>query len=61
MLDLAGIFRPDIRGFKDLLPLYERPVILDDTRIRRLLVEIRLTPYEEGIRRTFLWLETAAV
>jgi len=60
MLDLAGLFRPDIRGFRDLLPLYERPVILDDTRIRRLLAEIHLTPYEEGIRRTFLWLETTA-
>jgi nucleoside-diphosphate-sugar epimerase len=60
MLNLAGLFRPDIRAFKDLLPLYERPVILDDTRIRRLLAEIRLTPYEEGIRRTFLWLETTA-
>jgi nucleoside-diphosphate-sugar epimerase len=59
MVALAGLFRPELREFKDLLPLYERPVILDDTRIRRLLAEIRVTPYEEGIRRTFLWLETA--
>jgi nucleoside-diphosphate-sugar epimerase len=60
MVALAGLFRPDIREFKDLLPLYERPVILDVTRIRKLLAEIRNTPYEEGIRRTFAWLDRAA-
>jgi hypothetical protein len=27
---------------------------------RKLLVEIRNTPYEEGIRRTFAWLDKPA-
>ncbi|MGD8867250.1 MAG: NAD(P)H-binding protein [Gemmatimonadales bacterium] len=53
MLSLAGIFSSEIRAFRDVLPLYERPVILDTTAIRGLLGEVHVTPYEEGIRRTF--------
>lgn len=52
MLALAGIFSSEIRAFRDVLPLYERPVILDTTAIRGLLGKVRITPYEEGIRRT---------
>lgn len=52
MLLLAGIFRSDARAFRDVLPLYERPAILDTTAIRELLDEVRVTPYEEAIRRT---------
>ncbi len=58
MLTLAGLFSREIRGFKDVLPLYERPVILDTARIRGLLGhEPRVTPYEEGLQQTFAWLE----
>lgn len=32
--------------------LWTTPVILDDTRLRHLLPELRKTPYEEGIRLT---------
>ena len=52
MLLLAGIFRSDARAFKDVLPLYERPAILDTMAIRNLLGEIQVTPYEEAIPRT---------
>jgi len=52
MVLLAGLFNSDIRAFRDVLPLYERPAILDTTAIRELLGEIRHTPYEEAIRRT---------
>ncbi|MGD8700549.1 MAG: NAD(P)H-binding protein [Gemmatimonadales bacterium] len=52
MLWLAGIFNSDARAFRDVLPLYERPAILDTEAIRQLLDEIRVTPYEEGLRRT---------
>lgn len=52
LLALAGFFSSEIRAFRDVLPLYERPVILDTTAIRGLLGEVHDTPYEEGIRRT---------
>ncbi len=40
------------RAFRDVSPLYERPAILDTTAIHALLGAIRVTPYEEAIRRT---------
>jgi nucleoside-diphosphate-sugar epimerase len=52
MLRLAGIFIPDARAFRDVLPLYERPAILDTTAISELIGRPEITPYEEGIRRT---------
>jgi nucleoside-diphosphate-sugar epimerase len=52
MLLLAGIFDSDARAFRDVLPLYERPAILDTTAIREMLGEIDVTPYEEAITRT---------
>ena len=55
MLTLAGLFNREIRAFKDVLPLYEHPAILDTSRIRGLLGEIRTTTYEEAIRATFAW------
>ncbi len=58
MLELAALFNRQIRGFRDVFPLYERPVILDTTRIRDLLGELQLTSYEAGIRQTFDWMES---
>lgn len=52
MLVLAGLFNREIRAFKRVFPLYDRPVILDTRRIGELLGDLRLTPYAEGVRRT---------
>lgn len=52
MLALAGLFNREIRAFKKVIALYDRPVILDSTRIQALLGELQLTPYAEGLRRT---------
>jgi nucleoside-diphosphate-sugar epimerase len=60
MLTLAGPFSREMRAVKDILPLYERPLILDTTRFRGLVEDSGTTPYEEAIRRTFAWLEGAA-
>ncbi|NIR45054.1 MAG: NAD(P)H-binding protein [Gemmatimonadetes bacterium] len=57
MLELAALFNRQIRGFRDVFPLYERPLILDTTRIRELLGDLHLTSYEDGIRQYFAWLE----
>lgn len=57
MLELFALFNRQARGFRDVFPLYERPAILDTTRIRELLGELRLTSYEDGIRQTFAWME----
>ncbi|MGD2155139.1 MAG: NAD(P)H-binding protein [Gemmatimonadales bacterium] len=59
MLAAAGIFNRELRAFKDVLPLYERPAILDVTRFRGLLKDVVTTSYEEAIRRTFAWFEGA--
>lgn len=53
---LAAIFSSDVRGFLDVMPLYEAPVILDTSKIEALLGEVRTTPWEEGLRETLSWL-----
>lgn len=58
MITLAGLFNREIRGFKDVLPLYERPAILDTRRFRGLVADSKTTPYETAIRDTFAWFET---
>lgn len=53
---LAAIFSSDVRGFLDVMPLYEAPLILDTTKIEALLGEAPTTPWEEGLRGTLRWL-----
>ncbi|HKK28583.1 MAG TPA: NAD-dependent epimerase/dehydratase family protein [Gemmatimonadota bacterium] len=57
MVRVAALFRSDAREFGTILPLYDRPVGLDASRLRDLLGEVELTPYEEGMRATLAWLE----
>lgn len=52
MLRLAGIFQPLIRELVEMNYLMTTPVILDDSRLRALLGDLRKTPYSEGIRQT---------
>jgi nucleoside-diphosphate-sugar epimerase len=39
-----------------MLYLQETPVILDDSKLQRLLGPLPKTSYDEGIRRTLEWL-----
>lgn len=52
MLGVLGIFSELLRELKETLHLWEHPVLLDDTKLRALLPELKKTSYEDGIRQT---------
>lgn len=56
MARLAALFRPDVRAFLDILPLYEAPMTLDTSKIEGLLGPIHPTAYEDSIPATLSWL-----
>jgi nucleoside-diphosphate-sugar epimerase len=52
MLRALGVFKPLLRELVEMHYLWTTPVKLDDTRLRRLLPNLRKTPYTEGIHAT---------
>jgi nucleoside-diphosphate-sugar epimerase len=52
LLQLFGIFNPEMRNFAEMNYLMSDPVILNDDRLRGLLGELTKTGYDEGIRLT---------
>lgn len=52
MVKLLGLFSPLMRELSELSYLQSQPVILDDTKLHRVLPAVRKTSYEEGIRLT---------
>jgi nucleoside-diphosphate-sugar epimerase len=52
MLRVAGLFNPLMREVVEMHYLWTTPVILDDTRLRKLLPNLKKTPYKEGIEVT---------
>jgi len=52
LLGLMALFSPFMREVREMHYLWTTPVRLDDTRLRKLLPDLRKTPYEEGIRLT---------
>lgn len=59
MVRFMGLFSPLMREFVEMLYLQQTPVMLDDSKLRRLLGEVRKTPYTEGVQRTVEWLKGA--
>jgi len=57
MARVVGLFRADVRGFVDIMPVYEAPAILDTSKIEGLLGDIETTSYDEGLAATLRWLE----
>jgi nucleoside-diphosphate-sugar epimerase len=57
LLRVAGMFNRELRGFLQVAPDYLRPITYDASRLRRLIGERPITPYDEGIRRTISWLQ----
>jgi nucleoside-diphosphate-sugar epimerase len=51
-LRLLGLFNPIMRELVEMHYLLTDPVLLDDSALRRLLGDVRKTPYREGIRAT---------
>jgi nucleoside-diphosphate-sugar epimerase len=52
MLRIFGLFNPLLREMVEMHYLQTSPVILDDTRLKKLLGKLPKTPYKEGIRQT---------
>lgn len=52
MLRIGGLFNPMLREMVEMHYLQTSPVILDDSRLDRLLGGVKKTPYAEGIRQT---------
>ena len=49
---LIGLFNPVIREFVELAYLYDTTVLLDGTKLARLLPQFRFTPLDESLRQT---------
>ena len=56
MLALGGVFKRQLREFRDVLPLYEGPYGLDGSRLANLLQGLEPTPYDEALPATVSWL-----
>jgi nucleoside-diphosphate-sugar epimerase len=52
LLQLFGLFNPEMRNFAEMNYLMSDPVILNDDRLRGLLGDLPKTSYDEGIRLT---------
>jgi nucleoside-diphosphate-sugar epimerase len=52
MLRVLGLFSPLMREVVEMHYLWTTPVKLDDTRLRKLLPNLKKTPYAEGIEAT---------
>ena len=52
MLRVLGLFMPMMRELVEMHYLMTDPVIMDDSRLRRLIGAVAKTSYEEGLRRT---------
>jgi nucleoside-diphosphate-sugar epimerase len=59
MLRIMGIFSPFMREVAEMHYLWTTPVVLDDTRLRRLLPGLRRTSYEDGIQSTLSLLKAS--
>jgi nucleoside-diphosphate-sugar epimerase len=52
LLRLIGLFNPMMREMVEMHYLLTEPVIMDDSRLQRLIGPLAKTSYEEGLRRT---------
>jgi nucleoside-diphosphate-sugar epimerase len=52
VLRVMGLFNPFMREVLEMHYLWTTPVKLDDTRLRKLLPNLKKTPYAEGIEAT---------
>ena len=52
LLTVLGLFSPLMRELREMAYLLETPVILNDSKLRRVLPNMRITSYDDGIRAT---------
>lgn len=60
MLRILGLFNPFLREVLEMHYLWTTPVVLDDSRLRRLLPDMQKTSYEDGIQETLRSLQAEA-
>jgi nucleoside-diphosphate-sugar epimerase len=59
MLRVLGLFNPFMREVVEMHYLWTTPVKLDDTRLRKLLPNLKKTPYKDGIEATIKAMKAA--
>jgi len=52
ILRVMGLFNPFLREMVEMHYLWTTPVVLDDSRLRKLLPNLKRTSYEDGIQET---------
>jgi nucleoside-diphosphate-sugar epimerase len=60
VLGVMGLFNPFMREVVEMHYLWTTPVKLDDTRLRKLLPNLKKTPYTEGIEATIKAMKATA-
>jgi len=55
-LQAVGLFNPFMREVAEMYYLYESSFVLDDSKLRRRIEEVKKTPYEQGVRATIAWM-----
>jgi nucleoside-diphosphate-sugar epimerase len=58
-LRVLGLFNPLMREVVEMHYLWTTPVKLDDTRLRKLLPDLKKTPYAEGVEATIKAMKVA--
>lgn len=52
---LLGLFQPVVREVREMLYLYQHPVVLDDAAVRQRFPDFRTTPLSAAIATTLRW------
>jgi nucleoside-diphosphate-sugar epimerase len=60
VLRVMGLFNPFMREVVEMHYLWTTPVKLDDSRLRKLLPDLKKTPYPEGIEATIKAMQATA-
>jgi nucleoside-diphosphate-sugar epimerase len=56
VLRLVSLFSRPLREFMPMVPTYLQPIAYDGSKLRLLLGQVPVTPYEEGVPQTLDWL-----
>ncbi|MFQ5934934.1 MAG: NAD(P)H-binding protein [Acidiferrobacterales bacterium] len=56
VLRLLSLFSRQLREFMPMVPTYVAPISFDGRKLRALIGDVPVTPYEEAIARTLDWL-----
>ncbi len=56
-LRLVSLFNRDLRGFMQMVPEYLKPLVYDGSKLKKLLGDLPMRPYEESIGATLDWLK----